>query len=54
MWIEYKTGLKVRADRSGRVATPRSLAVIIPAGFYSKFYHGPAAHRVNNSLDGIF
>jgi hypothetical protein len=35
-------------------ATMVSLAVIVPVGFYSKFYRGPGAHWVNDSLDGVF
>jgi hypothetical protein len=35
-------------------ATLASLAIIVPAGFYSKFYRGPGAHWVNDSLDGVF
>jgi len=31
-----------------------SLLVIVPVGFYSKFYSGPAANWVNNSLCGVF
>lgn len=31
-----------------------SLLIIVPAGFYSKFYQGPAALWVNNSLSGVF
>ena len=31
-----------------------SLAVVIPAGFYGKFYRGPGAHWVNDSLGGVF
>jgi hypothetical protein len=31
-----------------------SLAVIVPVGFYGKFYRGPGAHWVNDSLDGVF
>ena len=31
-----------------------SLFIIIPVGFYSKFYNGPAAEWINNSLGGIF
>ena len=31
-----------------------SLVVIVPLGFYTKFYHGPAAEWVNNSLGGVF
>ncbi len=35
-------------------ATMISLLIIVPAGFYSKFYSGPAANWVNNSLGGVF
>jgi hypothetical protein len=28
--------------------------IIVPIGFYSKFYTGPAANWVNNSLSGVF
>jgi len=31
-----------------------SLILIIPTGFYSKFYRGPAAGWVNDSLGGVF
>lgn len=31
-----------------------SLLVIVPLGFYSKFYAGPGANWVNNSLGGVF
>ena len=31
-----------------------SLAVIVPVGFSSKFYRGPAAAWVNDSLGGFF
>ena len=31
-----------------------SLIFIIPVGFYSKFYHGPAHKWVNDSLGGAF
>ena len=31
-----------------------SLIVIVPIGFYSKFYRGPAASWVNDSLGGLF
>lgn len=37
-----------------KVLTLVSLAIIIPIGFASKFYHGPAAFWVNNSLSGVF
>jgi len=35
-------------------ATILSIFVIIPIGFYSKFYEGPAAEWVNDSLAGVF
>jgi len=31
-----------------------SLVIIVPLGFYSKFYTGPAASWVNNSLSDVF
>ena len=31
-----------------------SIALIVPVGFYSKSYRGPAAHWVNDSLGGVF
>ena len=31
-----------------------SILIITPVGFYSKFYNGPAAHWVNDSIGGIF
>ncbi len=31
-----------------------SLAVVVPSGFYGKFYKGPGAHWVNDSLGGVF
>lgn len=37
-----------------KILTLISLAVIVPIGFFSKFYHGPAAFWVNNSLSGVF
>jgi len=37
-----------------RIMTVVSLLFIIPAGFYSKFYTGPAAEWANNSLGGFF
>jgi hypothetical protein len=30
------------------------LLVTIPVGVYTKFYQGPAADWVNNSLGGVF
>jgi hypothetical protein len=37
-----------------RIWTVISLVVIVPLGFYSKFYTGSGAHWVNNSLGGVF
>ena len=37
-----------------KVWTLVSLLVIVPTGFYAKFYSGPAAPWVNNSLSGVF
>jgi hypothetical protein len=31
-----------------------SIAIIVPVGFYSKVYRGPASHWVNDSLGGLF
>jgi hypothetical protein len=31
-----------------------SLLLVVPIGFYSKFYAGPAAFWVNNSLGGVW
>ena len=31
-----------------------SLILVVPLGFYSKFYYGPGAHWVNDSLGGFF
>lgn len=31
-----------------------SLVIIIPIGFYSKLYRGPASFWINNSLGGVF
>jgi hypothetical protein len=30
------------------------LLLVVPVGLYSKFYVGPAAHWINNSLSGVF
>lgn len=35
-------------------ATVASIVVIVPVGFYSKYYRGPAAHWVNDSFAGVF
>ena len=34
--------------------TGLSILLIVPVGFYSKFYDGPAQAWVNNSLGGVF
>ncbi|MBD3289929.1 DUF2809 domain-containing protein [candidate division KSB1 bacterium] len=31
-----------------------SLLIIVPIGFYTKFYRGPAFYWVNNFLSGVF
>ena len=31
-----------------------SLLIIVPLGFYTKFYRGPAYYWVNNFLSGVF
>lgn len=31
-----------------------SLLILVPAGFYTKFYQGPAAGWVHDSLGGVF
>jgi hypothetical protein len=41
-------------DFKKRSWTVLSLLIIVPIGFYSKFYTGPAANWVNNSLSGAF
>ncbi|QTA92089.1 DUF2809 domain-containing protein [Desulfonema magnum] len=37
-----------------QIRTLISLLIIVPVGFYSKFYAGPAANWANNSLGGLF
>lgn len=37
-----------------RLPTLLSVLIITPAGFYTKFYDGPAAQWVNNYLGGTF
>ena len=37
-----------------RKQTLLSILIITPIGFYSKFYQGPAASWVNDSLGGLF
>jgi hypothetical protein len=36
-----------------RIITVISLLIITPAGFYSKFYNGPASEWINNSFGGL-
>jgi hypothetical protein len=50
---EGKTSKKSSPD-ARRLWSVISLLVIVPLGFYSKFYSGPAANWVNNSLGGVF
>lgn len=40
--------------RRQRTWTVVSLFVIVPVGVYTKFYQGPAAEWVSNSLGGVF
>jgi hypothetical protein len=40
--------------RAIRLWTGASLLIIVPLGFCTKFYSGPAANWVNNSLGGVF
>ncbi len=37
-----------------QVLTLASLAIVVPAGFCTEFYTGPAAHWVNDYLGGVF
>ena len=41
-------------DRRRNCATILWLCLIVPLGFYTKFYNGPAAEWVHNSLGGVF
>ena len=45
-----KAGINLLRNRVGVVI---SLVIIVPVGFYSKFYSGPGAQWANNSLGGI-
>lgn len=38
----------------GKLYTIISILIIVPIGFYSKFYSGVAKNWVNNSLGGVF
>ncbi len=49
--MRSKSVLRLIAER---YATLGSIVVIVPVGFYSKLYRGPAAHWVNDSLGGVF
>ena len=37
-----------------RCRTLISLLIVVPLGFYCKFYAGPAAHWVNDSVSGVW
>jgi hypothetical protein len=50
---EGKTSRRSPLNAS-RLWTVASLLVVVPLGFYSKLYSGPAANWVNNSLGGAF
>jgi hypothetical protein len=43
-----------RRSIAGWVPTVVSLLIVVPVGFYSKFYKGPGAEWVNDSLGGVF
>jgi len=46
--------LEKKILRSKRINwTLISILIIVPVGLYSKFYNGPAAHWVNDSLGGV-
>lgn len=49
--IEY---LYRKSNKLGkqRIYTLIAIAIIVPVGFYSKFYNGPARHWANDSLGG--
>jgi hypothetical protein len=52
---ELKTSVHKQSPGSKkRIGTLISLLIVVPVGFYSKFYAGPAASWVNNSLSGVF
>jgi hypothetical protein len=52
---EPKTSVDKQSPGSKkRIWTLISLLIIVPVGFYSKLYAGPAANWVNNSLSGAF
>lgn len=42
------------SKKFSRKWTVVSLVIIVPIGFYSKFYSGPYSEWVNDSLGGIF
>ncbi|MGD2066620.1 MAG: DUF2809 domain-containing protein [Candidatus Bathyarchaeota archaeon] len=46
--------LTINRINKKRVWTLFSLFIIVPIGFYTKFYSGPAADWINNSLGGVF
>ena len=41
-------------QHSRRLRAALALVVVVPVGFAGKFYRGPAAHWVNDSLGGAF
>ena len=52
MWgLTLKAALRLSRKRSW---TLLSLLLLVPLGLYTKFYSGPGATWVNNSLGGVF
>jgi len=45
--------MPINPEKKTRIITVISLLVIIPAGFYTKFYKGPAGAWIGNSLGGL-
>jgi hypothetical protein len=43
-----------RHSVAGWIPTAVSLLIVVPVGFYSKFYKGPGAEWANDSLCGVF
>ncbi len=54
MKLEPAPRNKTHQFANQRFKTLLWLLFIIPIGFYSKFYRGPAAEWVNDSLGGVF
>jgi hypothetical protein len=50
-FIRFRSAFRIDEQRWWTFA---SLILVIPTGFYTKFYDGPAADWVNDSLGGVF